>query len=284
VVLECGDGVRLLGHHAVPAQGRGAQVVLLHGWEGSADSVYVLSLATYLFERGYEVFRLNFRDHGRTHHLNPELFHSCRLSDVTGALRALAKGGGPPPTVVGYSLGGNFALRIAARAPLDGLAVQRVVAVCPVLDPARTLARLERTTALYRNFFVYKWRQSLKVKLAAWPDRYQRAELLAGRDLTGMTEHLVLRYTEYPDLGSYLDGYAVVGDTLAGLTVPAHVLLAADDPIIPIGDRVRLAPSEALDVRVIEQGGHCGFLESITGESWADREIYRLLDRPPVPV
>jgi len=28
---------------------------------------------------------------------------------------------------------------------------------------------------------------------------------------------------------------------------------------------------------VIEQGGHCGFLESVGGESWADREIHRLL-------
>ena len=277
VVLDCGGGVRLLGHHAASRTGHGPRVVLLHGWEGSADSVYVLSVAAYLFERGFDVFRLNFRDHGRTHQLNPDLFHSCRLSDVVGALRAVTGTDSRPLALVGYSLGGNFALRVAARAGVEGLALRSVVAVCPVLDPARTLIELERITPLYRRYFVHKWRQSLKAKLAAWPDRYRREELLEGRDLTRMTEHLVIRYTEYPDLRSYLDGYAVVGNVLAGLTVPCHVLLAADDPIIPVDDVDRLARPPALDVRVMEQGGHCGFLESVGGESWADREIHRLL-------
>jgi hypothetical protein len=47
-ILDCGEGVRLLSHHATharlghpPAQ---RLVMLLHGWEGSADSLYILSL------------------------------------------------------------------------------------------------------------------------------------------------------------------------------------------------------------------------------------------------
>ena len=65
--------------------------MLLHGWEGSADSTYLLSLAQSLFAAGFEVVRLNLRDHGATHHLNRELFHSCRLPEVVGAVRALAR-------------------------------------------------------------------------------------------------------------------------------------------------------------------------------------------------
>src|ERR1700754_1821064 len=46
-ILDCGDGVRLLGHYSSQqAAGRPpAQdlVILLHGWEGSAESLYVLS-------------------------------------------------------------------------------------------------------------------------------------------------------------------------------------------------------------------------------------------------
>src|SRR5690606_39979828 len=45
--VECGDGVRLLGHQATQtALGRPPArdlVILLHGWEGSADSLYVRS-------------------------------------------------------------------------------------------------------------------------------------------------------------------------------------------------------------------------------------------------
>src|SRR5690606_22393504 len=73
-IIDCGDGVRLLGHYASQhTAGRPASrdmVILLHGWEGSADSLYVLSLGSYLFSLGFDVFRLNFRDHGESHHLN----------------------------------------------------------------------------------------------------------------------------------------------------------------------------------------------------------------------
>ena len=75
------EGVRLLGYHTESAgpKSRGL-VVMLHGWEGSADSTYILSVAPKLIAAGYSVFRLNFRDHGDSHHLNRELFHSCRFA------------------------------------------------------------------------------------------------------------------------------------------------------------------------------------------------------------
>src|SRR5262249_30742219 len=89
LLLDCGDGVRLQCFRSSPVGGNGRPVVILHGWEGSAQSLYILSLAQQMFERGFEVLRLNLRDHGETHHLNRELFHSCRLSDVIGALCTL---------------------------------------------------------------------------------------------------------------------------------------------------------------------------------------------------
>ena len=92
-VLDCGAGVRLSGYHSRQQDvGRPAAttlVVLLHGWEGSAQSLYVLALGSHLFDRGYDVFRLNFRDHGGSHGLNPGLFHSCRLDEVVGAVAQL---------------------------------------------------------------------------------------------------------------------------------------------------------------------------------------------------
>jgi len=106
-------------------------VVLLHGWEGSADSLYLLSLAQLLFEQRFEVVRLNLRDHGDTHHLNRELFHSCRLPEVVGAVRALQQRFAPRPLqLVGFSLGGNFMLRVAAQAREAGLDLERVIAAC----------------------------------------------------------------------------------------------------------------------------------------------------------
>jgi predicted alpha/beta-fold hydrolase len=278
VQVDCGDGVRLLGHHTARPGGRGELVLMVHGWEGSAESIYVLSCAAHLYALGYDVFRLNLRDHGPTHHLNPELFHSCRIAEVVGAVRTVQElAGARPLSLVGYSLGGNFALRVAVRAPAAGIRLRRVVAVCPVLDPVHTLDRLEHGAWIYRSYFVRKWRRSLLKKRQAWPDLYDLDELLEPRGLAAMTEQLVLRFAGYPDLLSYLRGYAIVGPALATLAVPSRILSALDDPIIPASDLDRLADPPALGITTTAHGGHCGFLDNLRRESWADRQIAAIL-------
>ena len=275
LLLDCGDGVVLQGFHASPAaRGRavGSSVaVLLHGWEGSAESLYVLSLAAQLFEQGYEVVRLNLRDHGATHHLNRDIFHSCRLTEVVGAIAALQHQFAKARLVLaGYSLGGNFMLRVAAAAPAAGLRVAHVVAISPLLDPAHTMQVLERRWSLYHGYFVLKWSRSLLKKQAAWPALYQLEPLLRSRNLRAMTRDLVLQYTDFPNVESYFAGYAITGARLAELTVPSTIIAALDDPIIPAADLSRLAMPDSLRVVLTRRGGHCGFLPTLGGVSWAN--------------
>jgi len=284
-LIDCGDGVRLLAQRATQSQlGRPPArrlVMLLHGWEGSADSLYVLSLGQWLLERGYDVLRLNLRDHGDSHHLNPGLFHSCRIAEVVGAVRqvqSLASGQGL--NLVGFSLGGNFFLRVAARAAETGIELQQVVAICPVLDPEHTLRRLEEGWALYRWYFVRKWRRSLRRKQAAWPAEYDLQDALRLGTLTEMTDHLVCGYGGFESLATYLRGYAITGEALAGIVHPARILAAADDPIIPSVDLARLARPPSLEISCMMHGGHCGFYDGRgVGSTWLEREVLATLAR-----
>lgn len=282
LVLDCGDGVRLMGRHA-EAAGAGAPrrlAVLLHGWEGSSESLYVLSLAQVLFERGYSVLRLNLRDHGGTHALNQDLFHSCRLPEVVGAVaRAQALYPDHRLFLAGFSLGGNFCLRVGARARAAGIRIERIVAVCPVLDPAVTLDALEDGPAVYHRYFMHKWRRSLQLKQAAWPGRYDFGALIGDRSLRRMTERMVLKYTEYPDLATYLRGYALTDGALETLEAPARLITSGDDPMILARDLDRLARPASLEVTVTERGGHCGYMDALGGPSWIDRLIVADFDR-----
>jgi hypothetical protein len=283
-VLDCGDGVRLLAHVATQAalgrQPAQRVAVLLHGWEGSANSLYMLSLGQLLLDRGFDVVRLNLRDHGDSHDLNPEIFHSCRIAEVVGAVqRVQALHPGQALHLAGFSLGGNFCLRVAARAAAAGLQLAQVVAVCPVLDPAHTLVRLERGWALYRRYFLWKWRRSLRKKQAAWPQVYDLGAAIELDTLTDMTDHLVRIYGGFPSLPEYLAGYAIVGDALAGIVHPTRIIAAADDPIIPAMDLARLARPPALEITRTALGGHCGFYDG--GRStWIEREMLATLLRP----
>lgn len=270
-LLDCGAGVRLQAWHSLHPSPNGRVAVLLHGWEGSYESNYVLSLGATLYARGYHVVRLNLRDHGGTQNLNQGLFHSCRLSDVTGALRALAEHCGDMPLyLAGFSLGGNFLLRAAAEPRLPAT-VRGVVAISPVLDPARTLTALERGWRLYHRYFVERWSRSLRIKQRLWPSDYDFTALLRSRDLRHMTAELVRAHTQFPDIAAYLDGYALLGARLSTLSVAASILAAADDPIIPVGDLERLAASRHLSILRTAHGGHCGFLRTLLAPGFADQ-------------
>ena len=282
VVLDCGEGVRLQAFVSTPPAGAGqsvAPVVLLHGWEGSAESLYVLSLAQRLYAQGIEVVRLNLRDHGETHGLNRDLFHSCRLPEVVGAIGALQRVhlGARALQLAGFSLGGNFMLRVAAQARAAGLELVQVIAVSPVLDPADTLMALQRGFPGYELYFVRKWMRSLRKKQAAWPQVYDFTAINRMRDLKSMTAELVRRHTEFASLADYLNGYAITGSRLAHLDVPSSIITSLDDPIIPAGGLARLAHPPALSVTLSRYGGHCGFFARLPGPTWLERRMVNQL-------
>ncbi len=278
-IVHCSDGTRLLAvRNDVGAESRGL-VVVLHGWEGCVDSNYMISVSQSLSRAGYDVLRLNFRDHGGTQALNEELFHSCRIAEVVDAVFTLQSLWPDKPLhVVGFSLGGNFALRLAARAYHAGIRLRRVVAVCPVLRPLHTMQALEEGFWVYRRYFLHRWRRSLQAKAAAFPDLYRFGDLRRFATLTETTDFFVRNYTEFPDLNAYLEGYSIVGDALQDLHVDSVLIATRDDPVIPFADIGELARSEALRIFALDSGGHCGMLDTYGLRSWADKAIVHMLN------
>ena len=279
-VIDAGEGVRLSGLHDEPRGGASKGLaLLLHGWEGSVDSSYMRLTAAELLARGWSTFRLNFRDHGDSHHLNEAIFHSGRIDEVVRAAVEVARRFPATRTVAaGYSLGGNFALRLALRAPAAGLRLERVAAVCPVLDPARTMDAMDRGVGIYRRYFERKWRSSLLRKRALYPHLPHLDDATLGQRLRELTRSLVEGHTDYGSLDGYFDRYTIAGDRLAALAVPAEILTAADDPVIPVADFDRLVLAPGTRLTVTAHGGHCGFVRDARLDGFAEHWIGAVLD------
>jgi predicted alpha/beta-fold hydrolase len=288
LVLDCGDGDRLQAWHSPQLLNRRASdgrrlAILLHGWEGNVESPYVLSAAALLYQHNFAIVRLNLRDHGGTQALNKELFHSCRLPEVVGAVRAIsAMYPDARLYLAGFSLGGNFMLRVAADAGApEQLAA--AVAVSPVLDPEATLNALEQGLTIYQRYFVKRWTRSLRAKQRAWPGERDYEPLMRSQNLRRMTADLVQHCTDFGSLEAYLSGYAVTGQRLSSLRVPAHIVLSADDPIIPAADLTSLARSDHLSIVHTRYGGHCGFVDYLSGPSIADHYMLDAFEQIEYP-
>jgi predicted alpha/beta-fold hydrolase len=280
MILEVDGRVRLLGYHS-PQAGRPGKglVILLHGWGGSAASTYILSTGAALYRAGYDVFRLNLRDHGDTLHLNRGMFRATKLQEVHQAVsQAAALAGGRPVFLAGFSLGGNFVLRLARRAaqkPIPGLRL--AAAISPVLDPAKTTAAID-SIRLFRFYFRKKWRASLIGKQALFPERYDFRPVLAEKRIWGMTEIIIDMFGQFNGPDQYFQAYGLTAEEVREIDLPLLIITAQDDPVIPFADFRGLSDWGAGRLIAPAHGGHTGFLEGLTGPPWYEDRLVAAFD------
>ena len=270
-IISAGGDVRLSVQVTRHTNPNAPNVILFHGWLGCADSLYLISLGKFLYDQGFHVFRLNFRDHGNSHHLNEELFHSCRIQEVIDACITIQKKyAAKPVSLVGFSLGGNFALRVNAFTSPQQLEIAKTVAFCPVIDPMHTLLSLENSLFIYRDYFMQRWKHSFYEKVAAFPHLYSKSTFKNFQGLRDATDNLATQYAGFKSLDAYLNGYSITGERLNTLHAPAQIVLSKDDPIIPWRDHHKLTQNPLLKVDLCKHGGHCGFLEPSLLSPWVD--------------
>ncbi|MFP4159555.1 MAG: YheT family hydrolase [Desulfobacterales bacterium] len=281
MILETSEGVRLQGFYSPrPRQDAKGLLLLLHGWEGSAASTYVRAAARYFFDRGYEIFRLNLRDHGDTQHLNKGLFFGTLFDEVFDAAGQAAELGGKKPFfVAGFSLGGNYALRIArelCRRPIPQLC--HVVAVSPVLDPGRATDVVDKTV-LYKNYFLKKWKRSLMRKQHFFPDFYDFTGMLSRNTILDLTAALLPRCSPFSTPQEYFQTYTLTNDALENIAVPTTIITAKDDPIIPAEDFYGLRLNDLTKLILHPHGGHNGFIKNYRLNVWYEEAMEAIFSR-----
>jgi predicted alpha/beta-fold hydrolase len=281
-LLDCGDGVRLVGYHSRQPEGTAPRglAVLIHGWEGHHDSAYVYSMACQLYALGWNTFRLNLRDHGGTHGLNEAPFHSARMAEVLGAIRAVQQlDPAQALVVIGFSLGGNFALRVGMQGPAAGVTPRLSIGISPAIDPGATLHAIDQGPLLFRRYFIGKWRKTLRAKDQAWPGRYDFRPYAGIKTFVETTRRFVADFTDFPSSEDYLGTYTLSPAMLMHSASPLALITAQDDPVIPFRDFAGLeARGSVIHYDAPARGGHCGFIENLALECWAERRVVQLLD------
>ena len=282
MIVDAGNGARLLGCYSRQCgrQARGL-VILLHGWEGSADSTYIRSTGRFFYRLGYDIFRLNLRDHGRSHHLNRELFHGALTEETACAVanisRLLPEG---PCYLIAFSLGGNFALRIALRqsfSPISNL--KEVFCISPALDPYKSTLAIDSGFPAYRHYFLAKWKRSLRKKQHFFPELYHFGDILHHNTCLALTEAIMPYYPEFGNYRDYFRQYTLTGEVLASLAMPVTIFTSEDDPVVASEDFHQLPSNPYLQLSVQKSGGHCGFLDPFPWGCWYERRIAYIMEQ-----
>ena len=236
-------------------------IMIIPGWLGHSQSSYALAVGHTLYDAGFSVARFNLRDHGDTAHLNEGMFNSALIDEVVAlTLEVSSRFGHGASGLLGFSLGGNFALRVARALPQ-----LTTLAVCPAIAPADTMYNIDRNP-VYQRYFVRKWRKVWLEKQRAFPHAYDFGDSLALTTVSALTDYFVKYHSHFASTAEYFAAYDLSAEALSG--VDAHILAAADDPIIPYTQYQSLPPS--VNLHMTPQGGHHAYLQSWALTSWFD--------------
>jgi len=282
IVLDGGNNIRLEGYFNQATKRQSKQMaILIHGWEGSHASSYMQSMTMTLLESGIDVFRLNLRDHGETQGLNEGIFNSTLIEEVIIAVEDLqATLIYTKYHLIGFSLGGNFSLRLAAMAHKNAISLSSVSAFCPAIHAGQSNVVLnKRENWLYGRYFVQKWKKSLRKKIQHWPQYDFGPTMESLKTLDELNEEFIPKYTRFSTVEDYFDAYAISGSRLDSTIAPCYLHFAEDDMVIPIEGVEQISKKPNINIVVTKHGGHCGYISNWKGESWQDQRILEIIQQ-----
>jgi uncharacterized protein len=273
-------GVQVLVHSQAPAGEPAAQLILVHGLEGSSAAGYARSLAQAALEAGCATHRFNMRSCGGTEHLSGRtLYHSGQTSDLLAVVQQISKLQLPrtaPIFLAGFSLGGNVVLKLAGELGESAVdLISGVMATSTPIDLAACVRQLDKpSNILYARRFLTRLKERVRTKERLTPGLFDLSGLDSVRDIYEFDD----RFTAQSFVFGSADNYYTTQSSnqfLERIRVPTLVVQAKDDPLIPFAvyDHPAFSTNPHLRLLATEQGGHVGFISKAKPRFWLDQVL-----------
>jgi len=283
-LFEVEPGVRLLLHCRWQAGDRRAHptLLLVHGLEGSSESVYMQSTALKAYGAGFNVLRLNLRTCGDTLHLTSRIYHSGMSQDLRAVLAELIERDKLSAVFIGgFSLGGNLSLKLAGELGADAPpALKGICAVSPSVDLSASADAIGRhSNWIYQRKFIRSLKRRMRAAARLYPERYDAGQLKFVRTIRDFDSRYTAPHGGFRDAEDYYARSSSL-PLIARIRTPTLIIHAADDPFIPF-DALRHPSVKANPYVVLlapAHGGHVGFVggdNNIAGEDrfWAENRL-----------
>ena len=250
----------------------GAPVALvLHGLEGSSRRRYVRSVARALLDRGIRPVAMNFRGCSGEPNRRLRFYHSGETGDASWLLaRIRERWPRRRIGIMGFSLGGNVALKMLGERPDGGRSLVDAAAVMSVpydLDAGARLLEQGLMGRLYSQYFLRSLRRKVDEKGEALNAKLDVRAARAASTIRDFDERVTAPLNGFRDAHEY---YTCSSSNrfLPRIRVPALLLHAVDDPFLPPPaiPREEAAANPWIRLHLEPAGGHVGFVQ---GTPWA---------------
>ncbi|HVX66043.1 MAG TPA: alpha/beta fold hydrolase [Bryobacteraceae bacterium] len=275
-------GVEVLVESQRPAGTPRGEIVMVHGLEGSSRARYLRRAARGALEAGWATHRLNLRSCGGTEAQANGGYHSGLTTDLRAVLEQLRAEGRGPLFATGVSLGGNLVLKLAGELGEHGRELLAgVCAISPPIDLAACVGRLETLeNRYYERRFLKQLKRRVNALHCLHPERLPLDGIESVASLREFDNRFTARWFGFRDGAEYYDTQSS-RHFLAAIRIPALIVQAKDDPMIPfeIFERPEARGNPCVELVATEHGGHLGFVSRRRPVLWADRLTLEWMER-----
>ena len=238
---------------------------VLPGYLSHHNTSYMQSSLEMFFNSGWNVIRINPVDHGDSLSLNKEVFNAHQHHEVAECIEQYMKEPNHKYSLLGFSFGGNFALRIGCLNV--GNKLDKVVSICPMVDHELSLDLMK--SSFFKWYYRRKWLRTFKFKQKNWSD-IDFSKVYKIKDFKEVTAALLPDILpQQLSLEEYFESYKITSAVIASLNVNATIIASKNDPVVPIVTFADLENNEKLNLIITDYGGHNGFIENYKFEDYS---------------
>ena len=277
--IDLGDGAGLSVLDSVPPSWMPGDpaVVMVHGLAGCVRSPYLSRVGLKLHGMGLRVVRMNMRGAGSGYGISRNFYHGGRSEDPRAVVEWLARRApGSPIALVGFSLGANLVLKLAAEAadePMEGF--DCVVAANPPIDLRAACEHIRRPQGrVYDRNFIRLLKVEEERLRFAFPE-LAPCDFSRVGNLFDFDDVYTAPRNGFRDADEYY-ARCSSGILIPEIKAPGLVIHAADDPFIPVEPFLTVKFPRQLALELNPHGGHLGYLNRIRldgDQRWLDARI-----------
>ena len=264
--LELDDGDFLDLDWSYSTSGTSKKVlVILHGLEGNAQRPYILGLAHYFNQNGWDVAALNFR--GCSGEINRlyKSYNAGASSDLDLVIsRIISKNKYIILALNGFSLGGNLILKYLGEGNKLPPQLKAAVAISAPCDLHGSLKKLEEPkNRIYSGRFVKKLKEQLYLREKHFPENIQKQQISACKNLFSIDNLYTSRAHGFENAIEYYQKNSAL-QFIPNISIPSLLINAKDDSFLSASSSpVTIAENNPnFYLEMPDHGGHVGFLQN----------------------
>lgn len=257
-------------------------VVLTHGLEGDSHRHYMKGTAKLFAQHGWDVLAWNCRSCSGEMNRAFRLYNHGEIGDISEVINhAIRTKNYESVVLVGYSMGGNIALKYAGVEGRNMPDIIRGVAAFSAPTNLKTSAQLLDlpSNRLYRERFMKKLVKKMAHKAALHPGVIDLSKLQNVKVWKDFDDFFSAPINGYRDANDFYE-QASAANFIKDIKVPVLICNAQNDPILN-EDCVPKSLAEKHDLIFVETpktGGHVGFLVKNDEYTWAERRALEFLN------